>query len=80
MPGDEEVVAYVEPVAGRPVDTLALKAYLRERLAPYKVPSTIVSLVQLPATSTGKLLKARLKEMALTEVSEVPEVPAAAQP
>jgi acyl-CoA synthetase (AMP-forming)/AMP-acid ligase II len=64
VPGDEEVVAYLEPVAGVPVDTLALKAFLRERLAPYKVPSAIVSLAQLPATSTGKLLKARLKEMA----------------
>ena len=64
VPGDEEVVAYVEPVAGLAVDTLALKAFLRGRLAPYKVPSSIVSLVQLPATGTGKLLKARLKEMA----------------
>jgi long-chain acyl-CoA synthetase len=57
-------VAYLAPVAGEPVDTLALKAFLRERLAPYKVPSAIVSLAQLPATSTGKLLKAQLKEMA----------------
>jgi acyl-CoA synthetase (AMP-forming)/AMP-acid ligase II len=69
VPGDEEVVAYVEPVAGRPVDTLALKAFLRERLAPYKVPTAIVSLVQLPATSTGKLLKARLREMANGEAA-----------
>ena len=62
--GDEEVVAYLEPVAGLPVDTSALKAFLRERLAPYKVPSAIVTLAQLPATSTGKLLKADLKAMA----------------
>jgi len=68
--GDEEVVAYVEPVAGSAVDTLALKAFLRERLAPYKVPSAIVSLAQLPATGTGKLLKARLKEMANAEVAQ----------
>jgi acyl-CoA synthetase (AMP-forming)/AMP-acid ligase II len=67
VPGDEEVVAYLEPVAGRAVDTLALKAFLRERLAPYKVPSAIVTLAQLPATGTGKLLKARLKEMANAE-------------
>jgi long-chain acyl-CoA synthetase len=72
--GDEEVVAYVEPVAGSAVDTLALKSFLRERLAPYKVPSTIVSLAQLPATSTGKLLKARLKDMANSGV------PGAARP
>jgi long-chain acyl-CoA synthetase len=70
VPGDEEVVAYLEPVAGRPVDTQALKAFLRERLAPYKVPSTMVTLAQLPATSTGKLLKAKLKEMANADVAE----------
>ncbi len=64
VPGDEEVVAYLEPMAGLAVDPLALKAFLRERLAPYKVPTAIVSLAQLPATGTGKLLKARLKEMA----------------
>jgi long-chain acyl-CoA synthetase len=76
---DEEVVAYVEPVAGSAVDTLALKAFLRERLAPYKVPTAIFSLAQLPATSTGKLLKARLAEMAnaaMTDMTEVPAVPA----
>ncbi len=73
--GDEEVVAYVEPVAGRKVDTPALKAFLRERLAPYKVPSGIVSLAQLPATGTGKLLKARLKEMANAQRPEESECP-----
>jgi long-chain acyl-CoA synthetase len=71
--GDEEVVAYVEPVAGLAVDTPALKAFLRERLAPYKVPTDIFSLAQLPATGTGKLLKARLKEMANIEVARVTE-------
>jgi acyl-CoA synthetase (AMP-forming)/AMP-acid ligase II len=69
VPGDEEVVAFVEPVAGQAVDALALKAFLRERLAPYKVPTSIVSLVRLPATGTGKLLKARLKEMANAEAA-----------
>ena len=64
MAGDEEVVAYLEPVAGLPVDTSALTAFLRERLAPYKVPSAIVTLAQLPATSTGKLLKADLNALA----------------
>lgn len=77
--GDEEVVAYVEPMAGSAVDTLALKAFLREQLAPYKVPTAIFSLAQLPATSTGKLLKARLAEMAkaaMTEVTAMTEAPA----
>ncbi|WP_431121060.1 AMP-binding protein [Variovorax paradoxus] len=64
VPGDEEVVAFVEPIAGQKVDTAAMTAFLRERLAPYKLPRDIRLLAQLPASPTGKLLKARLKAMA----------------
>jgi long-chain acyl-CoA synthetase len=59
--GDEEVVAFVEPVEGQVVDGEALRDFLRERLAPYKLPSQVVCMARLPATSTGKLLKAQLK-------------------
>lgn len=64
VPGDEEIVAYVEPVQGRNVDAAQLRAFLRERLAPYKVPAEVHAMAQLPATSTGKLLKAKLKALA----------------
>ena len=59
--GDEEVVAFVEPVAGQHIDSDALRRFLRERLAPYKLPSEVVCMERLPATGTGKLLKAQLK-------------------
>jgi long-chain acyl-CoA synthetase len=59
--GDEQVIAFVEPVAGQTVDGEALRGFLRERLAPYKLPSEVVCMDRLPATSTGKLLKAQLK-------------------
>jgi acyl-CoA synthetase (AMP-forming)/AMP-acid ligase II len=62
--GDEEVVAYIEPQAGRSVDVVALQASLRERLAPYKLPARIVCMERLPASSTGKLLKAQIKALA----------------
>jgi acyl-CoA synthetase (AMP-forming)/AMP-acid ligase II len=62
--GDEEVIAFIEPVAGQAVDGEALRAFLRERLAPYKLPSQVVCMDRLPATSTGKLLKAQLKDAA----------------
>jgi long-chain acyl-CoA synthetase len=62
--GDEEVIAFVEPVAGQSVDGEALCDFLRERLAPYKLPSQVVCMARLPATSTGKLLKAQLKAAA----------------
>ncbi|MFN3297126.1 class I adenylate-forming enzyme family protein [Caldimonas sp.] len=65
VPGNEEVVAFVEPVPGRTLDTEALMAWLRERLSPYKLPAQIVVMPQLPASATGKLYKQRLREQAL---------------
>lgn len=59
--GDEEVLAFVEPLEGRQVDTTALAGYLRQHLAPYKLPSRIVVLARLPASGTGKILKAALR-------------------
>lgn len=61
---NEEVVAWVERAAGATVDEASLRAYLRERLAPYKVPSEIRFLPQLPAAATGKVLKNVLRTMA----------------
>lgn len=62
--GDEQVVAFVEPDAGQPVDTDALHRYLAERLAPYKRPATIIVMAALPAAPSGKILKNQLKQMA----------------
>lgn len=62
--GDEEIVAFVEPLAGQAVDADALRRFLRGKLAPYKQPAEIVCLPRLPASGTGKLLKAQLKAMA----------------
>ncbi len=64
LPGDEEVVAFVEPMAGQRIDTEGLQRFLRERLAPYKLPSEVVCMTHLPAGGTGKLLKAQLRAMA----------------
>ncbi len=61
--GNEEVVAFVQPVPGREIDVGALRAFVEPELAPYKRPSEYIVMAELPATSTGKLLKAKLKEM-----------------
>jgi acyl-CoA synthetase (AMP-forming)/AMP-acid ligase II len=61
---DEQVVAFVEPLQGHQVDTVALGQFLRRHLAPYKVPARIIVLPQLPASSTGKVLKAALRTWA----------------
>jgi long-chain acyl-CoA synthetase len=61
--GDEEVVAFIEPEAGCAIDTAALERFLRDRLAPYKIPQRWRVMERLPASGTGKLLKAALRPM-----------------
>ena len=62
--GDEEVVAFVELMPGAQVDPAVLMAYAARALAPYKRPCEVVVLPQLPAAPSGKVLKARLAQMA----------------
>lgn len=64
LPGNEEVVAYVELVPGRRLTPQALTAYLHHLLSPYKIPAHIELLEHLPATATGKILKNQLHQMA----------------
>ncbi|MDE1183124.1 AMP-binding protein [Paraburkholderia sp.] len=60
--GNEEVLAFVELTAGAQVSTAQLLAWCAERLAPYKRPAEVHVLAALPAASTGKILKHRLRE------------------
>jgi len=62
--GDEDVVAFVQPLLGASLEVAALRAGLRAQLAPYKVPSQIVLVEQLPLGSSGKIQKAALAEQA----------------
>jgi acyl-CoA synthetase (AMP-forming)/AMP-acid ligase II len=63
VPGNEEVVAFVQPVPGRTLSVAELRAFVEERLAPYKRPAEYRVMAELPATATGKLLKARLRDL-----------------
>lgn len=65
VPGNEEVIAFVQVAPGANVTALELRTHVTQRLAPYKVPAHIVVVASLPASSTGKILKSRLVEMAL---------------
>jgi fatty-acyl-CoA synthase len=61
----ESVLAVVQPAPGvTGDDTLAgeLRAYLRDRIAHYKVPRDFVFTDELPRTPTGKLVKGKLRE------------------
>jgi fatty-acyl-CoA synthase len=58
----EQVVAIVRPAAGAVPDTRLLNTYLRERLAPFKVPKQILVSDELPLTASGKVQKFVLRE------------------
>jgi long-chain acyl-CoA synthetase len=45
------------------IDEQALKAYMREHLANFKIPRQIHTLEKLPKNATGKVLKRELKDM-----------------
>ncbi|QJQ98986.1 class I adenylate-forming enzyme family protein [Halomonas sp. PGE1] len=62
--GNEEVVAFVQCEPGANLEETALRAFISERLAPYKRPTRIVLMDSLPATASGKILKGRLRDMA----------------
>ena len=62
--GNEEVVAFIEPVRGAMIEMAELQAHLKANLSPYKIPSEIVVLDQLPAAATGKVMKKELQQRA----------------
>lgn len=56
--------AWVVPRAGTSPSPDELRAYCRERLAPYKVPAQVVIVAELPKSGAGKILRRKLKELA----------------
>ncbi|KVL89369.1 class I adenylate-forming enzyme family protein [Burkholderia stagnalis] len=61
--GNEEVLAFVELVPAATATEAALHDWCAARLAPYKRPAHIRVLDALPAASTGKVLKHKLRDM-----------------
>ncbi len=59
----EVVAAYVRPVPGQAApDPEQLRAYCRERLAPYKTPQHWLFVNAFPMTPSGKIQKFKLRE------------------
>jgi len=58
----ESVKAWVVLRAGQTTNEADLRAFCRETLAPYKVPSRIEFRAELPKTMVGKVLRRALKE------------------
>ena len=55
--------AFVVLKPGASADEDELKAFVKERLAPYKYPRFIEFLAELPKTATGKIQRFRLREL-----------------
>jgi 2-aminobenzoate-CoA ligase len=59
-----------EGAVGDAVKTKELQAFVKERIAPYKYPRSIVYVAELPKTATGKLQRFRLREPAAPTPAE----------
>jgi long-chain acyl-CoA synthetase len=58
----ETVKAFIVLRPGKSVSEVEIKSFCRERLAPYKVPSQIEFVADLPKTQVGKVLRRELKQ------------------
>ena len=56
------VCAYLVFQEGQVLDKKAIKAYLRGKLAAYKIPREYVQLAALPKNQSGKIMKRMLTE------------------
>jgi long-chain acyl-CoA synthetase len=58
----ERVTAFIAPKPGQKVVPEELKAFLKSRLSPFKVPKEYIVLSELPKSPAGKILKRELKK------------------
>jgi acyl-CoA synthetase (AMP-forming)/AMP-acid ligase II len=63
--------AFVVPKAGAAVDGDALRAWCRDRMAPYKIPAGVTVVDVLPRNEIGKLLRQELVPLVPVPGSEV---------
>jgi len=62
--GSEDILAFIHAAEGAAPDVAELSVYAAARLAPYKRPSEIRLISQMPMSAAGKILKAELAAMA----------------
>jgi acyl-CoA synthetase (AMP-forming)/AMP-acid ligase II len=60
--GNEDILAFIEPKPGAQIDLDALQAHAHEHLSPYKRPSAVTLVAEMPMTLSGKVLKRELVE------------------
>ncbi|HUN60376.1 MAG TPA: AMP-binding protein [Candidatus Sulfotelmatobacter sp.] len=67
---DEEILAFVELVPGSATSPDDIATHARKNLAPYKQPSKIVIVEEIPMTPTGKVAKNELAKRFLSGTAE----------
>lgn len=70
--GDEEVIAFVQPIAGATLDPKDLGAHVATRLSSYKWPAEIHIVSGMPLTPTGKIAKNELANRLIDAVAPSP--------
>lgn len=68
----DRVVAAVVLRPGYALDEAALRAFCRERLAPYKVPKQIAAVAELPRNVVGKVVKPRVVSLLTSRLATTP--------
>jgi len=58
----ERVIAFIAPKPGQKIVPEELKAFLKSRLSPFKVPKEYIVVNELPKSPAGKILKRELKK------------------
>lgn len=66
--------AFVVKAEGATIDEDAIKTYVKDHLARYKVPREVVFLDELPRNPTGKILKRELRDIVVGGADESAEV------
>jgi long-chain acyl-CoA synthetase len=57
----EQICAYVEPLPGAAIDATAVRGYLGQHLARYKMPRVVELAASLPREDSGKIFKRKLR-------------------
>jgi amino acid adenylation domain-containing protein len=75
--GDRRLIGYVETDPGTPLSAAGLRAFLKERLPQYMVPSIFVAVAAMPMSAAGKIDRRQLPAPSaantLRDESSVPE-------
>ena len=58
----ETVAAFIVLFDGEQTSAEDIQNYCTDKLAPYKIPTTIRLMDEIPRTPTGKILKRKLRE------------------